>query len=151
MAVGTSLGAGHFVGRDQELALVDRACELAVGGRRQLVVVSGPPGIGKTRLCERAAATAEAAGFTVVWGRCWPHGGAPALWPWPAVLAELVGEDAARLLSDDSGREEVDPERFARFAAVAARLVRDRGNTPTMVVIDDVHSADEGALLLTRF
>lgn len=123
----------------------------AAAGRRQLVVISGEAGIGKTWLCERSAAAAERAGFEVVWGRCWPHGGAPALWPWPAVLTELMGSDGGELLEHDGGRDRVDPERFARFTAVAQRLARARAGRPTMIIIDDAHSADESALLLTRF
>jgi hypothetical protein len=49
------------------------------------------------------------------------------------------------------GTDHIDPERFARFAAVAERLGAARACAPTMVVIDDAHSADEGALLLTWF
>lgn len=90
-----------FVGRDHELAELARIRERAAGGRRQLVVVAGEPGIGKTWLCEHDTAAAERAGATVVWGRCWPHGGAPALWPWPGVLTELLGPDGSRLLAED--------------------------------------------------
>lgn len=151
----------EFVGRDHELAVVARLRARAAAGRRQVVVVSGEAGIGKTWFCERVTAEAERDGVDVVWGRCWPHGGAPALWPWPAVLAELTGPAGARLLGDDdSGRPDegepddgkrVAPERFARFAAVADRLSHARSATPTMIVIDDLHNADPGALLLTRF
>jgi tetratricopeptide (TPR) repeat protein len=138
-----------FVGRANELAALAEARTRAAGARRQLVVVTGAAGIGKTWFCEQAAAAAEHDGFEVVWGRCWPHGGAPALWPWPAMLPALAG--TADLLAADSGDARVDPERFARFAAVAERLARTRARTPTMIVIDDAQHADESALLLTRF
>jgi len=140
-----------FVGRDDELAAMADVRARAAGGRRQLVVVTGEAGIGKTWFCEASSSAAEQDGFEVVWGRCWPHGGAPALWPWPAMLPALVGVGGAELLAADSGEHLVDPERFARFAAVAERLGEHRGTTPTMIVMDDVQDADEGALLLTRF
>ncbi|MGH4017856.1 MAG: AAA family ATPase, partial [Pseudonocardiaceae bacterium] len=145
------MGADTFVGRDHELAVLAGIRARAVGGRRQLVVVSGEAGIGKTWFCGRATVAAERDGFDVVWGRCWPDGGAPALWPWPAMLTELIGEDGARLLAEDTGSDRIDPERFARFAAVAQRLASVRAGRPTMIVIDDVHGADGSALLLTRF
>ncbi|MDQ4034196.1 MAG: ATP-binding protein [Actinomycetota bacterium] len=63
----------------------------ALSGRRQVAVVTGEAGIGKTWFCERVTADAERDGFDVVRGRCWPHAGAPALWPWPAVLAMATG------------------------------------------------------------
>ncbi|MGH3785918.1 MAG: AAA family ATPase [Pseudonocardiaceae bacterium] len=142
----------EFIGRDHELAVMARLRARALTGRRQVAVVSGEAGIGKTWFCERATADAERDGFDVVWGRCWPHAGAPALWPWPAVLADLIGASGAGLLADDPGAgERVAPERFARFAAVADRLKHARAGTPTMVVLDDLHNAGAGALLLTRF
>ena len=139
-----------FVGRAAELAVVAEVRARAAGGRRQLVVVTGEAGIGKTWFCEQASSAAERDGFEVVWGRCWPHGGAPALWPWPAMLPTLLGA-GTELLAADSGAHLVDPERFARFAAVAAQLAERRGAVPTMIVVDDAQHADESALLLTRF
>lgn len=137
-----------FVGRDHELGVLADVRGQALAGRRQLVVVTGAAGIGKTWFCEQVSAAAERDGFDVVWGRCWPHEGAPALWPWPAMLPALVGKEGARLLATDSG---VEPERFARFAALAGLFTEARGDTPTMIVIDDAQHADESALLLTRF
>ncbi|WP_439657638.1 ATP-binding protein [Lentzea sp. HUAS TT2] len=142
---------GTFVGRGHELEVLAAARVKATRGRRQLVVVSGTAGVGKTWLCEQASAAAVRDGFEVMWGRCWPHGGAPALWPWPAVLPALAGPAGSSLLAADSGSDGVGPERFARFAAVAELLTEVRADKPTMIVIDDVHYADESALLLTRF
>lgn len=142
--------ADTFVGRDRELAVLAAARERAAAGRRQLVVVEGEPGIGKTWVCERAASDAERAGATVVWGRCWPHGGAPALWPWPGILAALAGPAGEGLFENEPDRDGAGPERFARFTAVAKRLTA-ACTGPTVIVVDDVHRADESALLLTRF
>jgi len=106
--------------------------------------------MGKTRFCEEGAARARAAGMTVVWGRCWSDGGAPALWPWQPVLTELCGPEAAELLDHDRGSEVVDPERFSRFSAVVDRLAGSP-DPPVFLVLDDLHAADPGAVLLTRF
>lgn len=113
------------------------------------MTVTGPAGVGKTRLCEEASDRARAAGLRVLWGRCWSDGGAPALWPWQPMLAELCGPEVAELLSLEV--ETVQPARFSRFQAVSDRLARAVADTPTMLVIDDLHAADPGALLLTRF
>ena len=55
-------GPGSLAGRDQELAALRgwRAEALAGGGR--LVVLTGPPGIGKTRLAEELAGIARQIG-----------------------------------------------------------------------------------------
>ncbi len=143
--------AAPFVGRRRELDTLSQASVEAAAGRRRLLVVRGDPGVGKTFLADRAVAEAEANGFRAVWGRCWPHGGAPPLWPWQPMLSELLGKRGETLLADDPGDERVDPERFARFAAVAERLREAAAEQPLMLVIDDVHAADAGTLLLVRF
>jgi tetratricopeptide (TPR) repeat protein len=140
-----------FVGRLDELSVLAGIRARALEGRRQAVVLAGEAGVGKTWLSERTSELAEREGFEVVRGRCWPHGGAPALWPWPALLPALTGEAGARLLASDAGGDVVGAERFARFAAVADLLATSRRNIPTMIVIDDVHYADASTLLLTRF
>lgn len=143
----SSIRVDRFVGRAPELRRLEYAWRDAARGR--LVTVTGPAGVGKTRLCEEASDRARAAGRRVLWGRCWSDGGAPALWPWQPMLAELCGPETAQLLSSEA--ETVHPARFSRFQAVSDRLARAVADTPTMLVIDDLHAADPGALLLTRF
>src|SRR5215510_4788885 len=78
-----------FVGRERELAQIGAALDGAGAGRGQLVLLAGEPGIGKTSVADRASAAATERGFTVLWGRCWEAGGAPAYWPWMDLLTEL--------------------------------------------------------------
>ena len=84
-------------------------------------MLAGEPGIGKTSLADRAAAMAGARGFTVLWGRCWEAGGAPAYWPWLDLIAELSRalDEAtlARALGDGAPLlGELVPELRARLA-----------------------------------
>src|SRR5215467_2408707 len=99
----TSTGQS-FVGRERELAQIGAALDGAAAGRGQLVMLAGEPGIGKTSVADRASAAAAERGFTVLWGRCWEAGGAPAYWPWLDIIAELARalEEAAlaRVLGD---------------------------------------------------
>src|SRR6266545_6406780 len=151
---------GQFVGRARELRLLDEALAAAKGGEGRLVVVTGEAGIGKTWLCREVASRAVRSDVVVGWGTCWPDTGAPPLWPWQAILAELAepgagrsefgrsesgGGEAGSLLADDSGGPVVGPERFARFAAVADQVARTCLRAPVLVVIDDVHAADPEA------
>ena len=138
----------RFVGRGEELRRLQELRRRVACGTGQVALMSGPAGIGKTRLCEQDAALAAEAGFTVVWGRCWPGEGAPALWPWQPVLAELCGAAAAALLEEDHGAG-VDSDRFSRFVAVVDRLARL--DAPAYLVLDDLHAAEPAAVLLTRF
>lgn len=146
-----ALLAGRFVGRAGELRLADAACAAAAHGRGCALVVSGEAGIGKTRYCDEVARRARGQGFTVVSARCWVDGGAPPLWPWQRIVTELCGREAAGLLTADSDVRTVDPERFARFAAVMELLAAACERAPVCLVIDDAHGADPGTLLLARF
>jgi len=118
---------GPFVGRDAELARLRRL--LQIGGRR-LVLVTGEPGIGKTRLALRAAGATP--GRAVLLGRCAEE----PLGPYaplaealrPAVPVDWDGGDRARLVED------VD----AALAALG----------PALLVLDDLQWADRGTLIL---
>jgi predicted ATPase len=57
------------VGRGQELAELGDALDAARAGRGCLVLVSGPPGAGKTALAEELAVIAGERGVAVAWGR----------------------------------------------------------------------------------
>lgn len=66
--------AGGFVGRAQELAELDAALE-QISARGRAFMISGEPGIGKTRLADELSAEAWGRGVRVAWGRCWEGGG----------------------------------------------------------------------------
>jgi predicted ATP-dependent serine protease len=57
-----------FVGRTEQVAELDRCRRAAERGGR-LVVLTGEPGIGKTRLAARLAASVAAQGDAVLYGR----------------------------------------------------------------------------------
>jgi tetratricopeptide (TPR) repeat protein len=143
--------ADRFVGRTAELRQALAACAATRHGRGSLVVVSGPPGIGKTRFCHEVAHHGRQANLAVAATRCRVDGGAPALWPWQPILTGLCSAHADDLLDSDAGSPTVDPDRFARFCAVTDRLADACRRTPACLIIDDIHAADAGSLLLTRF
>src|SRR5580698_10020842 len=84
-----------IVGRARELDVFRAAFDRMLAGRRQLVLISGEPGIGKTRCAEALAEVAEDQGALVLWGRCREEAGAPPYWPWVQVLRAYI--DASSL------------------------------------------------------
>ena len=137
--------ADRLVGRTHELRQLRAAFAAAREGHGSVTVVSGEPGIGKTRLCEEAASLAGAMGLQVVTARCWPDGSAPAFWPWQPILRSLCGEATAAQLSVG------DADRFSRFVAIVDQLEAASVHVPVCLVVDDVHAADAPTLLLARF
>ena len=87
----TNQFAWPLVGRDDQLSALVGLLEQSVE-QPVFAVVTGEPGIGKSRLCAELAATATAEGATVLVGRCSQDEGAPPLYPWASVLRELGQE-----------------------------------------------------------
>jgi DNA-binding SARP family transcriptional activator len=174
MAVGGELAAGAarearspFVGREAELALLTERHLRAASGRGQVVLVTGEPGIGKSRLVGELVArlpTPEAGGTTTF--RCSPDAKAP-LHPVAAVLREdparwraagrasgLCATDAALLdtqlaAADDAEREPaVDPgdEHSRLVCAIADVLLAPTDPAPSVLVFEDIHWADSATL-----
>jgi predicted ATPase len=162
-----------YVGRAAERGLLERSRALARGGARQVVLVSGEPGIGKTRLASHAALRAHAEGFAVCWGACSEDIAAP-YEPWIEVCSQLVehapsgaldgyvaarGGEIARLARNLSHRvpdapapQSTDPEteRFLLFKAVAELLLAVARAQPLCVVLDDFHWADGQSVALLK-
>ena len=170
-----SVTGDRFVGRAGELAALATGLDEAFTGRGRLVLIAGEPGIGKSRLTEALGELARARGARVLVGRCWEAGGAPAYWPWvqslracvgdtpPATLRARLGAHAAELAQllpelRDPGEDAPEPApldpdaaRFRLFEAVTACLRHGGHAQPLVLVLDDVHAADEPSLLLLRF
>jgi tetratricopeptide (TPR) repeat protein len=148
-----------FVGRVQELADLASALEEAVSGRGSLVLLTGEPGIGKTRLLSELSRVAAQHKVRVVAGRCWEEGGAPPYWPWTQIVRS-VGGDLERLVAPTGMQPgQLGPasgvvpegERLRLFDAVGRFLAAASSEEPLLVTLDDVHAADEPSLLLLRF
>ncbi len=130
-----------MLGRDVELGRLLGALEAAEHGTASYAVLTGEPGIGKSRLSAELVDRAAARGFQVAVGRCSPDDGAPPLWPWTTVLEQL-----GQRLPDDGGVGEQfrvweELTRRVRDAALERRL---------LVVLDDLHWADTATLRVLR-
>ncbi len=161
-----------FVGRARELELLAADLAAVRSGTGRFTLIIGEPGIGKTRLADRVASIAAGQDFDVHWGRCWQGGGAPVFWPWLQLLRScrerrLPPDDAGdvawatarvdTLLHQGETREDagaaldVDQARFRLFDAVASFLHAHAGSRPLVLVLDDLHDADDASLLLLHF
>lgn len=150
-----------IIGRDRELERLSAAIRDAAEGRGGLWLLTGEPGIGKSRLAEECERVAREAGFVRAWGRCWESGRAPAFWPWSQVvraLQRLAGGTAhdvrrERLLASLFPEPGADPRdgaenRFELFDAVAAWLADLSESQPVWIGLEDLHAADPATLVL---
>jgi class 3 adenylate cyclase len=78
-----------FAGRAAELALLDDVRTRADGGRLQVALLGGEPGVGKTSLAAQWARTAHRKGASVAFGSCQEGLSVPYL-PWITALGHLV-------------------------------------------------------------
>jgi hypothetical protein len=138
-----------FVGRAALLRAFDEELAAVRSGDSRFVLISGEPGIGKTRLTEVAEERARVRGFAVVRGRCSEVPGAPAFWPFRQLLRGLseeceldpesvVGADSPALaLLDwrDPPVEEGETDRFRLFADVAAWFAEAARRAPLVLVL----------------
>jgi DNA-binding CsgD family transcriptional regulator/tetratricopeptide (TPR) repeat protein len=160
-----------LVGRSRELAVLCGALGIGTADLRssgQVVVIEGDAGIGKTRLLREVVDRARLEGRRqLLFGQCVDLGDAPA--PYlpvrelferlardePALVAVLREQHPAlrRLLPRDANRDtaalaaegaESDPlDRGELFAAVAGALERISTQCPVLLIIEDVHWADQ--------
>src|SRR3954447_14515905 len=78
-----------WLGREREVAELEAGLDELGMGRGSLFLITGEPGIGKTRLSDEVGRSAGARGIPVHWGRAWEAGGAPSYWPLTQVLRSI--------------------------------------------------------------
>ncbi|MDG4826611.1 AAA family ATPase [Asanoa sp. WMMD1127] len=172
--VGPSSGESGLVGRAAEVDVLARAWRDAVAGRSRLVLVTGEPGIGKTRLAEEAARLASATPGTVVTVRC--YAAERSLFLQPAVeaiadlvastdpervrtaaaagagaLAALVPAAAAVLGAPPAGHGSPEAERRAAYEAVTGFLRGIAEPRPLLLVVDDLQHAGTATVELLHY
>ncbi|MBV8140317.1 MAG: AAA family ATPase [Deltaproteobacteria bacterium] len=162
-----------FVGREREMAQLREGFIRAGSGRGGILLLSGEPGIGKTRLTEELIELARARGHGVLIGSCTEQDQSVPFLPFveilegwvdrgrnPSDLRELLGEDAselarllpklARLFPGLAPPQELPPAQarrqlFNSFCDFTARLARE---SPTLLIFEDLHWGDDSTLAL---
>ncbi len=159
-----------LIGRTPEYAVLSGEFERASSGQLRVVLVSGEPGIGKTRLLRSVADAASERGAIVLRGGASDAEGMPPYLPFleavgrfirstdGAELAALTGELVpvlATIFPELSLKLDVDPYGFALppeqarlrlFEAVATLLANIARRQPVILLLDDLQWADSASL-----
>ena len=117
---------GELVGREHELGVLHECLHRALSHQRQLVLVTGEPGIGKTALVDafEQQAVAEVPGLRLARGQCLEgYGGTEAYYPMLEALGQLWrgsgGEAVVQTLATHA------PTWLVQFPALVTRDHRD--------------------------
>jgi tetratricopeptide (TPR) repeat protein len=169
------LTRGRMIGRDRELAHLQSLWRTAAEGHAHMALISGEPGVGKTRLAREVTATAQLDGARILSGGCYENEATTPYLPFLEAFRRLVRETPddtlAELLGDSRGEiallaPEIEtrlapfpaaptlspPEQRLRFFDHVARfLSRLAGEKGLLVFIDDLQWADHGSVALLHY
>jgi DNA-binding winged helix-turn-helix (wHTH) protein/tetratricopeptide (TPR) repeat protein len=165
--------ARAMVGRARELSELRAGLADATAGRGSLLLISGEPGIGKTRLSAELASLAQVGAMEVRIGQCLDREESVPYLPFVEILEtcvdrtsnsrellKLVGDEGpelarlmprlGRLLPDLAPPIDLPPREtrrhlFNSFCDFTARLVSEQ---PTLFIVEDLHWADDSTLSL---
>jgi len=162
-----------FVGRERELAHLRQHWASVRAGQRELVLLTGEPGIGKTRLAAEFALAAHAEGAILLFGHTDEEAALPyqpfvealrhyvATCPLDELRVQLgaTGAELTRLAPELAQRlpdlpvlppAGSDGERYRLFDAFTALLAEASRACPIILVLDDLYWADKPTLLLLK-
>jgi DNA-binding CsgD family transcriptional regulator len=158
-----------LIGRQGEVASLHALIDQARKGQGQLVLLSGEAGVGKSRLAAEVKTQAQAHGFLVLQGNCFPTDRsapyAPLLdlfgssqtkeLPLSTVNLEPLARELALLLpglvplsSGETPLQPFDPEQEKRrlFVALIEFFTGLTAKQPVLLIIEDLHWSDETSL-----
>ena len=163
---------GKLIGRERELTEANLCWQKTIAGENQVLLISGEPGVGKTRFTRELIAQLETTGANILLGECYAEGGAP-YGPIAQIIEEAFTQDPslphslpqyvfADLLTlapalharyadipiNEPLEAQADQERI--YDSVLQLCVRLSLRTPLLLFLDDVHWSDPGTLFLLR-
>ncbi|MCJ7618704.1 MAG: protein kinase, partial [Anaerolineae bacterium] len=163
---------GRMVGREQELQEARSLWSRVLSGQGQVLLITGEPGIGKTRLVRELVTQAEVSGGQALVGFSYAEGGGP-YGPFRQIIREVLGNGLVERLdlpnfvladlltlapelrprypdlpASPAANPEAEQERLFENLLIFHTLLS--GRAPLLMVLEDAHWADSGTLSLLR-
>jgi eukaryotic-like serine/threonine-protein kinase len=167
------IARGRLVARAEETAVANRLWQQAMKGDGQTLLISGEPGIGKTRLVQELKVQAEINRARSLWAECYAEGSAPYA-PIMQILTQIFQNGALAAVDlpeyaanglltiapalqplfpdlSPTRLQEPQAEQQRLLDSVLALLTLLAEQTPLLLVVDDAHWADSAGLNLLRY
>ena len=152
----------QLVGRDEPLEILKTRLAALTGGSGGTILIAGDAGIGKSRLVNEALLGAMPQ-VAVVYGACGLSEAPPPYEPFVGIVRRIIrepnGEAALQgvapellaLAPESTASRHQGPDRDRLFGAFLRVLRQYARGRPTVLVIEDLHWADEGTLAMLQF
>jgi DNA-binding CsgD family transcriptional regulator len=143
-----------FVGREREMGILHESLARAIAGHGHLVMVSGEAGIGKTSLVRAFIGETAKQNALILQGHCYDLTTTPPYGPW-LEIADRYPDDTAlpdvpEVLKRGTGIGDL-PSQLALFESVRDFLASLSRTRPLVLVLEDLHWADQESLDLLRY
>ncbi len=155
-----------LVGRETELETLRAQMHLAWRGRGQTILLTGDAGVGKTRLAYETLRVAASAGMTTLFGAAYEQEGQLPYQPFIEAFDRYLAERHQPAEPDRSdvsawqnpithfkrlGSSDPQQEHWALFNATVTFLTSLARRAPIVLLVDDLHAADETSLRLFHY
>ncbi len=166
------LARGRLVGREMEMQEMRALWQKTISGEGHVLLVSGEPGIGKTRLVRELMANVAVSGGRALMGECFAEGGMPYAPFAPMIRESVPGTGNAKLRLHEyviADLIKITPGLESAFPAVIPNLALDpmteqqhileslvawcqalTENYPILLFFDDAHWADSATLQVLK-
>ena len=135
-------------GRADELKLIGALVTAVARGSGGVLVIEGPPGIGKSRLLTEVLALAEKAGVRALFGEAFEY---QQTVPFFSLFMATLNADPP--VGDAEALRQLGGSADLRYWVVhdlADAIHAAAAQTPLVIVLEDIHWADNGTLLALR-
>src|SRR3954465_1481942 len=145
---GQRLSTSPIRGRAGELTVIGALISAVAQGRGGVLVIEGPPGIGKSRMLTEVLALAEKAGVRTLFGEAFEYQQTvPFFSLFMATLRADPPVGDAEALRQLGGSADL---RYWVVRDLQAAIHSAAAQTPLVILLEDIHWADNGTLLALR-